>query len=93
MLVIQHCGHMWEEVREAEGWGGDMLAMSALGWTLWAVVVVCVLLALAFWPARVAHRKGHSWFLFFIFSLFLFFPALITAYLVQDRNAATPAPL
>jgi hypothetical protein len=26
-----------------------------------------------------------------IFSLFLFFPALITAYLVPDRHAATPA--
>ena len=68
-----------------------MLAMSGFAWTIWAIVVLSVLLALAFWPARVAQRKGHSWFLFFIFSLFLFFPALITAYLVPDRHAATPA--
>jgi hypothetical protein len=45
-----------------------------------------ILLALAFWPARVARRKGHSWLLYFIFSLFLFFPALIVAYLVDDRR-------
>ncbi|HSS93433.1 MAG TPA: hypothetical protein VLR46_05505 [Candidatus Dormibacteraeota bacterium] len=47
-----------------------------------------ILLALAFWPARVAKRKGYSWLLFFIFSLFLFFPALIVAYLVPHRGRA-----
>jgi hypothetical protein len=57
--------------------------MSAL---LWSVCVV-VLVALAFWPARVAWRKGHSWLLFFLFSLLLFFPALIVAYLVPDRRS------
>ena len=54
---------------------------------LWSVCVV-VLVALAFWPARVARRKGHSWLLFFIFSLFLFFPAVMLAYLVRDRRLA-----
>jgi uncharacterized membrane protein YqaE (UPF0057 family) len=53
---------------------------------LWSVCVV-VLVALAFWPARVARRKGHSWLLFFLFSLLLFFPALIVAYLVTDRRS------
>jgi hypothetical protein len=43
--------------------------------------------ALAFCPARVARRKGHSWLLYFIFSLFFFFPALVVAYLVEDRRA------
>ena len=57
--------------------------MSAL---LWSVAIVW-LVALAFWPARVADHKGHSWLLFLIFSLFLFFPALITAYLVRDRRS------
>ncbi len=57
--------------------------MSAL---LWSVVIVWIV-ALAFWPARVGHRKGHSWLLFFTFSLFLFFPALIMAYRVQDRRS------
>jgi hypothetical protein len=49
------------------------------------------LVALAFWPARVARRKGHSWLLFFVFSLFLFFPALILAYLVRDRRQVASA--
>lgn len=62
-----------------------------------AIIVLLVWVAIAFWPARVAARKGHSFFLFFIFSLFFFPFALITAYLVSDRNrpsapaASTPA--
>jgi hypothetical protein len=59
---------------------------SGLAWFAWGVLGFAILVALAFWPARVASRKGHSWLLFFIFSLFFFFPALIVAYLVQDRN-------
>jgi hypothetical protein len=43
--------------------------------------------AIAFWPARVAGRKGHSFVLYFLFSLLFFPAALIVAYLVQDRNA------
>jgi hypothetical protein len=41
---------------------------------------------IAFWPARVAARKGHSFLLFFIFNLFFFPAALIVAYLVRDRR-------
>jgi len=63
-----------------------MVAMSGLGWFGFGVLGFVILVALAFWPARVARRKGHSWLLFFIFSLFLFFPALIVAYLVPDRR-------
>ena len=61
--------------------------MSGLLWSIFGILCLIILVALAFWPARVARRKGHSWLLFFIFSLFLFFPALIVAYLVQDRRA------
>ena len=43
-------------------------------------------MSLAFWPARVADRKGHSFFGYFIFSLFFFPAALIVAYLVGDRS-------
>ena len=39
------------------------------------------------WPARVAARKGHSFFGYFIFSLIFFPAALIVAYMVQDRRA------
>jgi hypothetical protein len=53
---------------------------------IWWVITVIIWIAIALWPARVAGRKGHSFLLFFIFSL-LFFPAeLIVAYLVKDRS-------
>jgi len=59
-----------------------VIAMSTIGWIL--LVVIWVLLA--FWPARVAGRKGHSFLGYFIFSLFFFPAALIVAYLVEDRT-------
>lgn len=59
-----------------------VLAVSTFGWILLAMVWV----ALAFWPARVAGRKGHSFFGYFILSLFVFPLALILAYAVEDRT-------
>jgi NADH:ubiquinone oxidoreductase subunit 5 (subunit L)/multisubunit Na+/H+ antiporter MnhA subunit len=56
---------------------------TVIGWT---VVAVVIWILIAFWPARVARRKGHSFLLFFIFSLFFFPAALIVAYLVGDRT-------
>jgi hypothetical protein len=54
--------------------------------SVWWLLAFLIWVAIAFWPARVAGRKGHSFFLFFIFSLFFFPLALITAYLVGDRR-------
>ena len=64
-----------------------MLALKTVrGWPCETLAII-VWIALAFWPARVAGRKGHSFFGYFIFSLF--FPAaLIVAYLVSGRTAA-----
>ena len=56
--------------------------MDVIWWFLFAVVWI----AIAFWPARVAGRKGHSFIGYFIFSLFFFPAAVIVAYLVQDRT-------
>ena len=53
-------------------------------WILCAVIWI----AIAFWPARVAGRKGHSFIGFFIFSIFFFPAALIVAYLVRPRAVA-----
>ena len=58
--------------------------MSTIGWIIAAIIWI----AIAFWPARVAGRKGHSFFGYFLFSLVFFPLALITAYVVQDRTAA-----
>ena len=60
---------------------------SALGWTAAGVAFLIIWILIAFWPARVARRKGHSFVLYFIFSLFFFPLALLTAYLVRDRRA------
>jgi hypothetical protein len=67
-----------------------MIAAS-LGYWLWLTIALCVWIALAFWPARVAGRKGHSFIGYFIFSLFFFPAALIVAYVVDDRRVLTPA--
>jgi hypothetical protein len=52
---------------------------------LWIIFVV-IWVAIAFWPARVADRKGHSFFGYFLLSLVFFPLALIMAYMVQDRS-------
>ena len=53
---------------------------------LWSILFIIVWVAIAFWPARVAARKGHSFFGFFILSLIFFPLALILAYVVSDRT-------
>ena len=63
-----------------------MIAMSGIAWAGFSVLFLIIWVALAFWPARVAGRKGHSFFGFFIFSLVFFPAALIVAYVVRDRR-------
>ena len=53
---------------------------------MWAVFLLFIWIAIAFWPARVAGRKGHSFLDYFILSLFFFPLAVIMAYVVQDRR-------
>jgi hypothetical protein len=59
-------------------------------WWIFIAIAVMVWIAIAFWPARVAGRKGHSFIGYFIFSLFFFPAAIITAYLVPDRTHVPP---
>jgi len=61
-----------------------VLAATTFSWLLF----VFIWIALAFWPARVAGRKGHSFFGYFILSLIFFPLALVMAYLVENRNVA-----
>jgi len=60
-------------------------------WIGIGIIGLIIWVALAFWPARVAGRKGHSFFGYFILSLFFFPLALIMAYVVQDRTALVAA--
>jgi hypothetical protein len=77
-----------------------MFATTLLGITIstiWALTLIALWIAIAFWPARVASRKDHSFIGYFILSLFFFPLALIMAYVVKDRShgqaphATTPA--
>jgi hypothetical protein len=55
-------------------------------WFAWGLIGLILWVAIAFWPARVAARKGHSFIGYFLLSL-LFFPlSLIMAYAVSDRR-------
>ena len=62
-----------------------------LGWWLGSILFIIIWVAIAFWPARVAARKGHSFSLYFLFSLVFFPAALLVAYMVSDRSAAATA--
>ena len=56
------------------------------------VILAVIWITIAFWPARVAARKGHSFLGYFIFSLFFFPAALIVAYMVDDRTVVRDRP-
>ena len=51
------------------------------------IIGLIILVAIVFWPAFVARRKGHSFVGYFVLSLFFFPLALIMAYVVADRRA------
>jgi len=69
-----------------------MPVLSAFYWTIIWVIMAFVWIAIAFWPARVASDKGHSFWGYFIFSLFFFPAALIVAYVVKERNSEKAQP-
>lgn len=52
----------------------------------YVVLGVIIWIAIAFWPASVARRKGYSFILFFLLSLVFFFLSLILAYVVKDKT-------
>ena len=59
---------------------------AGMWWWIGGIIGLIIWILIAFWPARVARRKGHSWLGYFILSLFFFPLALIMAYVVQDRR-------
>ena len=67
------------------------MVLAANGVWLWTTLAIVVWVAIAFWPARVAARKGHSFLGYLLFSLLFFPAALIVAYMVSDRTAMAPA--
>jgi hypothetical protein len=67
------------------------MVLAANGVWLWWILALVVWVAIAFWPARVAARKGHSFLGYFLFSLLFFPAALLVAYMVSDRTAPATA--
>lgn len=65
--------------------------LAAMNVWIRATPLVIVWVLLAFWPAHVARRKGHSFIGYFIFSLVAFPGALIVAYLVADCTPGSAA--
>jgi len=57
-----------------------------MGSWLWWIIAVIIWVAIAFWPARVAARKGHGFIGYFLLGLVFFPLSLILAYAVQDRT-------
>jgi len=68
------------------------MVIASNGFWLWWILALIIWVAIAFWPARVAGRKGHSFFGYFVFSLVFFPLALLVAYLVSDKAEEIPAP-
>ena len=62
------------------------MVLASNGVWIWTTLAILIWIAIAFWPARVAARKGHSFFGYFIFSLIFFPAALLVAYMVSDRT-------
>ena len=62
------------------------MLVASTGWSFGSIIFFIIWVAIAFWPARVAGRKGHSFFGYFLFSLVFFPAALIVAYMVRDRR-------
>ena len=67
------------------------MILAANGFWLWTTLAIVVWVAIAFWPARVAARKGHSFIGYFLFSLIFFPAALLVAYVVSDRTTLATA--
>lgn len=63
------------------------MLVASNGWWLGSILFFIIWIAIAFWPARVASRKGHSFLLYFLLSLVFFPLSLILAYVVSDRRA------
>lgn len=63
--------------------------LSAMYWFLVGLFWILI----AFWPARVAGRRGYSFVGFFILSLFFFPLAIILAYVLPDRHTYRDGPM
>jgi hypothetical protein len=62
------------------------MLVASMGWWFGSIIFLMIWIAIAFLPARIAARKGHSFLGYFLFSLVFFPAALIVAFVVPDRR-------
>jgi hypothetical protein len=86
--VSTPCSIVDARIEPADPGRGDITMLSfgtIINVLIWLSLAM-IWIAIAFWPAKVASRKGHSFMGYFLLSL-LFFPlALILAYMSTDRT-------
>ena len=62
------------------------MLVASMGWWFGSIIFLIIWIAIAFLPARIAARKGHSFLGYFLFSLVFFPAALIVAFIVPNRQ-------
>jgi len=65
------------------------LATTLLGFTfstIWAMIILFFWIVLAIWPASIASRKGYSFLLYFIVSLFFWWITLFVVLFLKDKT-------
>lgn len=66
-----------------------MLAMTFLGYTIttfWLIALIILEVFIALWPASIASRKGYSFLLFFLISLFFWWITIFVAIFLPDKT-------
>jgi hypothetical protein len=70
-----------------------MLATTILGVTMsavWFLLILFVWILIALWPATIARSKGHSFFGWFLLSLFFWWITLFVVLFLPNRNRPAP---
>lgn len=71
-----------------------MFATTILGFTfttMWLFGVLFLSFLVAFWPAMIAKRKGHSFFLYFLLSIPFWWITFFVVIFLKDKNVKSSA--
>lgn len=63
----------------------DLSSPGSIETLLCFITLIAIFFVFALIPARIGERKGYSFAVFYVFGLFAFLPALITALVVKKR--------
>lgn len=69
-----------------------MFGLTLLGYTvsvIWMMMLFFLWIVIALLPANIARSKGHSFWLWFLISLFFWWVTLFVALFLPDRNTPT----